>query len=550
MRENFRWSGFVPGCSASLERGSYARATAASFLANPLILVRLSHLQRRPKIVTWSLMKPIDALHQFFGFETFHGSQAAIIERVLGGGHSLVIMPTGGGKSLCFQIPALLPNDESKPQQPAVTLVLSPLIALMKDQVDALRARGIEATFINSSLSREERERRYSDVAKGRYRLLYVTPERFRKPEFLEVIARRDVRLLAVDEAHCISEWGHDFRPDYSRLIEIRELLGNPTTIALTATATPDVQADIVRQLGLRPDQIELFHEGIDRPNLRLAVEEVWGDDEKLAQIVAVHDRYSPSPGSGIVYFTLIRTLERFSEMLRQRRVPHVYYHGDLDRNDRRRIQNEFMQGCCPLVLATPAFGMGIDKEDIRFVVHAEIPGSMEAWYHEIGRAGRDGLTSDCLLLYDEADLTTQMEFIRWSNPDADFYHRVYDLLAHDHERASAFGLDWLREQLHAKQKHDHRLETVLGMLDRYGVIAGTWDDESLQLEVLSPLPDELLDHEHLALKLRRDQEKLLALVRLIRHDGDRMDFIRDYFGQPSPVREGSTTIQRSSSGE
>ena len=495
-------------------------------------------------------MKPIDALHQFFGFETFHGSQAAIIERVLGGGHSLVIMPTGGGKSLCFQIPALLPNDESKPQQPAVTLVLSPLIALMKDQVDALRARGIEATFINSSLSREERERRYSDVAKGRYRLLYVTPERFRKPEFLEVIARRDVRLLAVDEAHCISEWGHDFRPDYSRLIEIRELLGNPTTIALTATATPDVQADIVRQLGLRPDQIELFHEGIDRPNLRLAVEEVWGDDEKLAQIVAVHDRYSPSPGSGIVYFTLIRTLERFSEMLRQRRVPHVCYHGDLDRNDRRRIQNEFMQGRCPLVLATPAFGMGIDKEDIRFVVHAEIPGSMEAWYQEIGRAGRDGLTSDCLLLYDEADLTTQMEFIRWSNPDADFYHRVYDLLAHDHERASAFGLDWLREQLHAKQKHDHRLETVLGMLDRYGVIAGTWDDESLQLEVLSPLPDELLDHEHLALKLRRDQEKLLALVRLIRHDGDRMDFIRDYFGQPSPVREGSTTIQRSSSGE
>ena len=478
-------------------------------------------------------MKPIDALQQFFGYESFRGSQGAIIDRVLGGGHSLVIMPTGGGKSLCFQIPALLPCDDEKPERSSVTLVLSPLIALMKDQVDALRARGIEATFINSSLSREERERRYSDVAKGRYRLLYVTPERFRKPEFLEVIARRDVRLLAVDEAHCISEWGHDFRPDYSRLVEIRELLGNPTTIALTATATPDVQADIVRQLGLRPDQIELFHEGIDRPNLRLDVEEVWGDDEKLARIVAVRDRYSTSPGSGIVYFTLIRTLERFSELLRQRRVPHVCYHGDLDRNNRRRIQNEFMQGHCPLVLATPAFGMGIDKEDIRFVLHAEIPGSMEAWYQEIGRAGRDGLAADCVLLYDEADLTTQMEFIRWSNPDAVFYYRVYDLLAHDHERASAFGLDWLREQLHAKQKHDHRLETVLGMLGRHGVIEGTWDDEQLQIEVLSSLPDELLDQARLALKLRRDQEKLLALVRLIRHDGDRMDFIREYFGQP-----------------
>ena len=478
-------------------------------------------------------MKPIDVLKQFFGFESFRGSQAEVIDRVLGGGHALVIMPTGAGKSLCYQIPALMPVEDEKPDRRAVTLVLSPLIALMKDQVDALRARGIEATFINSSLSREERERRYADVAKGRYRLLYVTPERFRKPEFLDVIARREVRLLAVDEAHCISEWGHDFRPDYSRLIEIRERLGQPTTIALTATATPDVQADIARQLGLRPDEITLFHEGIERPNLRLDVQEVWGDDEKLEQIAAVCDRYSTSPGSGIVYFTLIRTLERFSERLRQRRVPHVRYHGDLERNDRRRIQNEFMQGHCPLVLATPAFGMGIDKEDIRFVLHAEIPGSMEAWYQEIGRAGRDGLPSDCLLLYDEADLTTQMEFMRWSNPDADFYHRVYDLLAHDHERVTAFGLDWLREQLHAKQKHDHRLETVLGMLDRHGVIEGTWDDEQMQIDVLAPLPDELLDQQRLSLKLRRDQEKLLALVRLIRHDGDRVDFIREYFGQP-----------------
>lgn len=487
-------------------------------------------------------MKPVDALHQYFGFESFRGSQAAIIDRVLGGGHTLVIMPTGAGKSLCYQIPALLPNDNRESVRPTVTLVLSPLIALMKDQVDALRARGIEATFINSSLSREERERRYSEVAEGKYRLLYVTPERFRKSEFLDVIARREVRLLAVDEAHCISEWGHDFRPDYSRLTEIRERIGNPTTIALTATATPDVQTDIVRQLGLRPDQIELFHEGIDRPNLRLNVEEVWGDEEKLEHIIAVHNRYSAMAGSGIVYFTLIRTLERFSELLRQRRVRHVNYHGDLERNDRRRIQNEFMQGHCPLVLATPAFGMGIDKEDIRFVLHAEIPGSMEAWYQEIGRAGRDGLPSDCLLLYEESDLTTQMEFIRWSNPDADFYHRVYDLIAHDHERAAAFGLDWLREQLHAKQKHDHRLETVLGMFDRYGVIEGTWDDESLQIEVLSSLPDVLLDHERLALKLRRDQEKLLALVRLIRHEGDRMDFIREYFGQTRQSR-GSVNV-------
>ncbi|MCX7394452.1 MAG: RecQ family ATP-dependent DNA helicase [Planctomycetales bacterium] len=544
-------------------------------------------------------MKPIDILKQSFGFSSFRGSQEAIIHRVLSGRHVLVIMPTGAGKSLCYQIPALMPladdenlQKEGVPQHESLTLVMSPLIALMKDQVDALRRRGIDATFINSSLSRGERERRYDSLAKGRYRLLYVTPERFRKPEFLKVITHRAVRLLAVDEAHCISEWGHDFRPDYTRLQEFRALLGNPTTIALTATATPEVQADIVSQLGLTPNEIELFHEGIDRPNLTLSVEEVWGDEEKIRQIETIRARHTlqettpehrpkdqlsstvdenpplaepvlsgplipegsshgammatvktfrnptptqPTPGSkrlggsGIVYFTLIRTLERFSERLRHRNIPHVNYHGDLERRQRRRIQNEFMQGRCPLVLATPAFGMGIDKEDIRFVVHAEIPGSMEAWYQEIGRAGRDGWPSDCVLLYEESDLTTQMEFIRWSNPDRLFYERVYDLLIHDAEQVAAFGLEWMREKLHARQKHDRRLETALAMLERYGAIEGTW--EPMRLEVTGPLPRELLDQERLAVKLRRDQQKLLTLVQLIRHLGDRKEFIHHYFG-------------------
>jgi ATP-dependent DNA helicase RecQ len=337
------------------------------------------------------------------------------------------------------------------------------------------------------------------------------------------------VQLLAVDEAHCISEWGHDFRPDYSRLNEFRTRLGNPTTMALTATATAEVQADIVRQLGLRRDEMAMFHDGIDRPNLRLLVQEAWGDDDKLKQIVEVCDRFSSTSGSGIVYFTLIRTLERFSDLLRQQRIPHVCYHGDLDRQQRRRIQNEFMRGESPLVLATPAFGMGIDKEDIRFVIHAEIPGSMEAWYQEIGRAGRDGLPSDCVLLYDESDLSTQMEFIRWSNPDTEFYERVYDLLEHQKEQIDAFGLEWMREKLHARQKHDRRLESALAMLERYGSIEGTW--EPMNLTVVAPIPDELLDSDRLAEKLRRDQMKLLALVQFVRHEGDRRDFLHSYFG-------------------
>ena len=456
-------------------------------------------------------MEPSDILQKNFGYDAFRPPQEAVIRHILSGRHALVIMPTGGGKSLCYQIPALMPVPASG--RHPLTLVLSPLIALMKDQVDALRSRGIKATFINSSLSRQEREKRYAAMSRGDYLLLYVTPERFRKPEFIEAIAQRQIHLLAVDEAHCISEWGHDFRPDYTRLREFRAFIGDPTTIALTATATPEVQRDIVTQLGLKPDEMEIFHSGIDRPNLRIRVEEVWGDDEKIHRIAEIQKSHPESSGSGIVYFTLIRTLERLSQRLRALQIPHVCYHGDLDPGQRKRIQNEFMSGHCPLVLA----------------IHAEIPGSMEAWFQEIGRAGRDGLAADCVLLYEESDLLTQMEFLRWSNPDSEFYQRVYDLLIHDHEKVQAFGLEWMREKLHARQKHDHRLETVLGMLERYGVIEGTW--EPMHLSVISELAPELQDQDRLAAKLRRDQQKLLSLVQFVRHDGNREEFLRDYFG-------------------
>lgn len=471
----------------------------------------------------------LDLLKQYFGFPSFRGRQQAVIDHVLADRHALVIMPTGGGKSLCYQIPALVYADEDNDQTKPLTMVISPLIALMKDQVDALRKRGISATFINSSLGRREREQRYRDVASGKYSLLYVTPERFRKPDFVDVVTQRTIRLLAVDEAHCISEWGHDFRPDYTRLREFRALLGDPTTIALTATATPDVQRDIVRQLGIEPADMRMFHEGIERPNLELNVRKVWGDDDKVEQIVDIQKRFSDSPGSGIVYFTLIKTLDRFSDFLRERRIWHSCYHGDLDRHSRRRVQNEFMQEDGSLVLATNAFGMGIDKEDIRFVAHAEVPGSMESWYQEIGRSGRDGLPAECTLLYDERDLATQMEFIRWSNPSADFYQRVYDLIANESEKCEALGLEFLRERLHGKHKHDHQLETALSMLDRHGVIEGT--TEPFRMQVLGELPQQLIDQDRLDEKLLRDQTKLYALVQFIHHEGERMDFIHEYFG-------------------
>jgi ATP-dependent DNA helicase RecQ len=468
---------------------------------------------------------PIAICKRYFGFDSFRPPQGEVIDHVLSGRHALVIMPTGAGKSLCYQVPALTLADRREDKQ-GMTLVISPLIALMKDQVDSLRDRGVDATFINSSLNRKERLKRYAQVAKGKFDLLYVTPERFRKPDFLEVLAQRRVELLAVDEAHCISEWGHDFRPDYTRLVHIRQTLGNPTTLALTATATPDVQRDIVKQLGLNADEVTQFHTGIERPNLHLDVLDVWGDDEKLGAITEV---YKNHPGSGIIYFTLIKTLEQFSDQLTDLKIPHLRYHGLLERDKRKSVQDRFMSGSGHLVLATSAFGMGVDKADIRYVLHADIPGSMESYYQEIGRAGRDGEDSICRLLYDERDLATQMQFIEWQNPSGTFYQRLFHFIEQDLERVNAFGLEWLRKKLHTRGDHSRQLETALAILDRWGVIEGSLDP--LQIECIGPLPETLTNQTHLDLKRQRDQKKLYALVQYIKTTEDRKVFIHHYFG-------------------
>lgn len=495
-------------------------------------------------------MSPELALNNYFGFSEFRSHQKAIIDRTLEGGNSLVIMPTGGGKSLCYQIPAIClaaspsvsghAKSSHDNYKPVITVVLSPLIALMKDQVDSLKRRGIPATYVNSSLDKSERESRYQQIADGEYSILYVTPERFRKDQFLEVLSKRKVGLLAVDEAHCISQWGHDFRPDYTRVAQLRAMMGNPPTIALTATATGEVQADIVYQLGLKgfgesQDMCKLFHLGFARPNLHLVVEEVWGLDEKINSIESIINTFQKQKsGAGIVYFTLIRTLEEVSERLRKLGIEHVCYHGDLSRGYRRHIQDEFMAGKASVVLATNAFGMGIDKEDIRYVIHAELPNSIESYYQEIGRAGRDGEPSKCMLLYDQNDLQTQVNFLNWSNPDADFYHRTYDLIAHDIDSVRSFGIEWLREKLCNRNRSDRRLETVLGMFHRYDLI----DDENdlSSVEIKAELPETLINQDERRAKLLRDQKKLYAIVEYSKSD-DYRGFIEKYFA-PKIVNE------------
>ncbi len=357
-------------------------------------------------------------LREVFGYGEFLPGQAEVVASVLSGRDTLAVLPTGGGKSVCYQLPALLLD--------GLTLVVSPLLALMKDQVDALTRNGVAAAAINSTVPREEQADVLRRAAEGDLRLLYVAPERFSDGRFVAALRGVDVALLAIDEAHCISQWGHDFRPSYRDLGAARARLGDPPVVALTATADPLVRDDIVERLGLRDPDVRIA--GFDRPNLRFHAIRVRSQKEKLEHISELLEALG-GEASAIVYCATRKRVESLAEALQRRRIRCARYHAGMAEEDRVRIQNAFARDSLRIIIATNAFGLGIDKPDVRLVVHHDLPESIEAYYQEAGRAGRDGDPAECVLYYAPRDRGLREFFIELAHPPSETVLEVYRAL-------------------------------------------------------------------------------------------------------------------------
>ena len=333
---------------------------------------------------------PIKILNEVFGFKTFRPPQQEIVEKVISGGDAFVLMPTGGGKSVCFQVPALC--------LPGTALVVSPLISLMKDQVDALRENGVSAACYNSSLGEAQARRVLAELHAGTLKLLYVAPERLLSDGFLERIKSLPISLFAIDEAHCVSQWGHDFRPEYAQLGVLRQIFPDVPMIALTATADNQTRGDILSRLGL--NDATCYLAGFDRPNIRYAVVEKKKPFNQLTGFLA-----SRRDEAGIVYALSRKRVEEVAKKLVAAGIKAAAYHAGLPDRERNKVQEDFLQDDLKVVVATVAFGMGIDKSNVRFVVHYDMPKSIESYYQETGRAGRDGLPADALLLFGYGDI-------------------------------------------------------------------------------------------------------------------------------------------------
>ena len=465
-------------------------------------------------------------LRKTFGLENLRGEQERVITRVLEGKDTLAVMPTGAGKSLCYQLPAL--------HLPGTTVVVSPLIALMKDQADKLGEAGIATVQLNSTLNTSDETDAIDTVARGQVPIVFATPERMSDPEAIAALKQAGVNLFVIDEAHCISQWGHDFRPAFLELSMSLTALGQPPVLALTATATERVVEDIVNELG-RP-QMAVIQTGIYRPNLHYRVVHTTNDDERMARVVQI---VKASQGSGIVYAATIKMVEALHQTMVEAGIAAGLYHGALSSTDRRQQQDAFMSGELKVMAATNAFGLGVDKSDIRFVIHAQMPGNIEAYYQETGRGGRDGNPARCTLLYDTRDRRVQQFFLAGRYPDADQVESVFDKVK-KLSAESPVGFDVLRAMLPdmaaVKIKVAIKLLTDAGMVERNAAGKLSASQSKIRPRTIAKLVAGYADRsEH-------DREKLERMVFYAQTGLCRWRVLLEYFGEVLPSGERCNT--------
>ena len=463
--------------------------------------------------VDWSELEILSRIH--YGFNSFRPGQERVVEAAMEGRDIIVIMPTGSGKSLCFQLPALALE--------GMTVVVSPLIALMKDQTDALQARGVAAVPVNSTLTASEERSTLEAIAAGRVEFVYTTPERLADPAFRALLATVPIDLFVVDEAHCVSQWGHDFRPEYLDLSAAIDALGRPPVLALTATATPDVVADM--RLCLNIPGAEIVHTGFYRPNLVLDMVPVAGEEAKRDEILR---RLRSSKGTGIVYTATIKAVNELTAWLRGSGVEVAPYHGRLKVADRASSQERFMRSEVKAIVATNAFGMGIDKPDLRFVIHHHLPATLEAYYQEAGRAGRDGQPAQCTLLFDPTDKKLHRFFQAGRYPETTHLVNAHHALI---RCADAPEPPTLAELSAIAPLSKSRLQQALRMFKERGIVRETGDR---RYEVVHR-ETSIDDLERMARIYReRDQHDRLKQQQMIEYAqarGCRWSYLVEYFG-------------------